>query len=280
MSVAGWDPTPTPGWGPPRWAFPTDPACVTVTLQGITMTSQFGSMYGLTSPLEGWTEGADPQGDASAFPAADGGVALPVWMGPRSITIEGEIETDSHAELEREVARLGTVLSNPRWDWLRVDETALGLSRQIQVRRARRPLITRSSHTSAIFTLVLQAATYPLLAAEESTMRLKPGQSQVAENTGDYNADLYATLVGPLSGIQIARAGHPGGWWYYSESLKAGETRQVDFSRRIVRNPANSKHSRLLASGIWHDLLPGKTAVTFRGSGSGYVDLRWRSAWN
>ena len=211
-----------------------------------------------------------------SYEHADGGVESPVRMLGRSITVEGDILAESHQDLEYRMEELGTILTRPRWDWLTVDEEELGLSRQIKVWRPRRPMITRHGTTFATFTLQLEAAAFPRLAVTRSVVNLPVGQRATLANEGTTDADLTMTLVGPLRDVRLYWMG---GAWAYTQEIPAGVKRVVEFSRHVVYDPANGKHSRLSAVGSWLKLPPGATTVSLGGTGAGRAEFTWRSSW-
>lgn len=263
-----WDDTPHLVLDPPS-------ACITVTLQGLTAVSDGPGPLGLTG-WDGWMEAPDHVGGPVPHVTADGGLEGEVIAGGREITLEGDLWTKTHRELEEARAMLGSLLTTPRWDWLRVDEEALGLSRMIRVCRLSRPQVTQTGPTSAVWTLRLAAASHVRVDQAESTASLAPGGSARLGNVGDAPAALTGTLVGPLTDPTIS---WPGGSWTYRGTLATGQSRTVDFARRIVRDPASSLMSRVQASGAWPTVPPGGVTITCGGSGTGAVRLAWRSSW-
>lgn len=264
-----WDDTPHLVLDPPS-------ACITVTLQGLTAVSDGPGALGLTG-WDGWTEAPDYRGGPVAHETADGGLEGEVIAGGREITLEGFAHHRNHRELEENIASLGTVLSSPRWDWLRVDEEELGLSRMIHVCRLSRPQITRTGPTSAVWTLRLASASAVRLDTTPSYASLTPGTSRVLTNAGSAPADLTAMIYGPVTDLKIA---WPGGSWTYKGTVPSGVLRQVDFTRRIVRDPGTSLMSRTQVSGTWPRLAPGDTTFTCTGTGAGRIDFGWRSTWH
>lgn len=268
----------SPGWA---GCGPIDP-CTRVELQGLEFLGSgtpSTTHYGLTS-WDGWDNGADGTGGAAAFELADGGVEGDVFFGPRAITLEGDIAASSHAELMEAREALGSILTRPRWDWLRVSEDHLGLDRRIRVSRVRRPSITNVGYTDAIWSLQLQAAAFPRLAEVESTAVLRAGESKVLANLGTYPGDLTVNLTGPLSGVSLSWTGASAGTWRYADAIPAGQSRVVEFTGRVVYNPANGAHSRVRASGAWAQLWPGDTTLKLNASGTGTARAIWRSAWS
>lgn len=278
MATAGWSPYEASPW-PARWVNPLDAACVTVELQGVVFRSDRHGQFGISS-FTGWSEAPGGTGGDVPFDAADGGFETTVYASGREITLEGDITGRTHRELEQNIATLGQTLTSPRWDWLTVHEEAPALTRYIHVWRPRRPEITRLGPTYAIFTLTLQSAGYPRLGAAK-TIRVPVWGSAPAVNAGDYPAQVTAVFNGPLTKPSLRFGGATPGTWRYTSSMGAGPRLSVDFTRRIVRNPATGGHSRRLAVGDWPVLAPGQTTFWLTAeSGTGWVDLTWRSAWN
>lgn len=252
--------------------------CLTVSVDGLTFTgtAPAGSGYGLTG-WEGWLNGADGRGGPADYTTADGGIEGRVDMDGRTITLEGNIVARDRKELWELADRLGRVLAVNRWQPMTVTEQALALSRQIRVCRLRRPQITFTSWTTAIFTLELQAADWRKLDDTLSTVTIKPGETVHAVNAGDLPADLSGVFVGPLTRPTVSVNG---GSWLLDMTVKAGQTIAVDFVRRIVRDPANAARYMDKAWGGWRQLNPGDNTVSLSAVGTGRVDLSWRSTWS
>ena len=272
-----------PGWGTVPTASPwrVDP-CTVVSLQDLTVYGSRppydGTHFSLTG-WDGWTNGVDRTGGPVPWENADGGVEGDVWEGGRSITLEGDIEAASHYEMMEAQERLGAVLTSPRWDWLVVDEEHLGLSRQIRVHRPSRPRITDLGITFAVWTLTLQAATFPRLDTTEQS-KVIPSSGVDLVNAGNHPAAVTLTLRGPLTNPGLS---WPGGSWVYRGSVGSGQTISVDMARRVVRDPATSRQSRNLvvaSSTDWLRLAPGTTRVSRTGTGAGSITAAWRSSWS
>lgn len=255
---------------------PARPACQELRLQGLTMRGDGPALYGITA-VEGW-ESADASGGTIPNRYSDGGIEGEVLMGSRSIVIEGDIDAPSHEEFLKARAGLERVLTSPRWDWLRV--THHDEDMQIRVSRLRRPQVTPMGPSYGIFTLQLESAGYPRLGVDEGLVSIPLGSSAPVVNAGDYPAVLEAMFYGPLTQPRLRFGGDLPGTWRYGANINAGQRLQVEFDRRIVRNPDTQGHSRVYASGDWPRLTPGQTTFHLEGSGSGRVELKWRSAWN
>lgn len=254
------------------------PQCLTVSVDGITFTgSNPGrSGYGLTG-WSGWLDGLDAQGGPRDHETADGGFEAPVYLSRRKITLEGLIMARDKRELWQMCDRLAKVCTTSRYSVLVVTEEALGLSRQVRVCRLRKPQITpQESRMVAVFTLELESPSAPKLSTVDSVVQLGMGATEPLVNQGDYPADLAATMTGPLVNPVLT---WPGGRWVYTGTIPDGETRTVDFTERDIVNPASSQSYRLSAAGVWPVVRPGQGDFALSGSGSGSVELRWRSAW-
>lgn len=255
----------------------TRPPTFEVSLQGLTFHSDRRSLYGLTSPVEGWSSGGASRGGDEPFDAADGGFPTDVHYGGRDLTMEGLVLAESHGQFVRAREALQTLLTGTREDWLRVTERDLSLSRQILVHRTRPPLVTHTGHGYGIFTLSLRSATYPRLAVEESELVLRPGGSGRQENVGDYPAGMSVFLEGPLKDPRLTWSNQF--WWQFNGTIPSGETRVVDMTRRMIRNPAAGTRLDLAGTGTWPKVDPGYRTVVMSGSGSGSARLVWRSSW-
>lgn len=249
--------------------------CLMITLQGLEIVSDGPGAFGVTN-IEGWRGGTAATGGPIPWEAADGGIHGDVFFGPRTVTIEGDIEARDHREYAELVEEVGSVLTRPRRDTLVVDETYhLGLIRQVDVVRTRPPMISQLGPTYGIFTLTLDAASSVRLGVDQQSATIASGGVDL-QNIGDMDASVQVTLQGPLTNPGLS---WPGGSWRYTGTVSSGTTLQVDMDRRVVRNPATTAHSRSQAAGTWLRLPPGATRVSRTGSGSGTVTARWRSAW-
>lgn len=250
--------------------------CTIITLQGLDIVSDGSGPVGF-STLEGWEGGVAAQGGPEPWEHADGGVMGAVYYGPRTITIEGDIDAPSHEEYAELVAELGTVLSRPRIDTLVVDEAMhLGLVRQVQVTRTRPVQISQVGYRHGIFTLTVEAASHLREGVDQQFATITTAGVPL-RNIGTADAHPVVSLVGPLTNPGLS---WPGGAWSYSGTVPSGTTITVDMARRTVRNPATTVHSRNLAAGSWLALPPGDTLVKRTGSGSGRIETRWRSTWH
>lgn len=256
------------------YAWHRDP-CMNITLQDLEIVSDGPGALGVMS-LEGWSGGTAASGGPVAWESADGGVHGDVFFGPRTVTIEGDIEARDHREFADLVERLGSVLTRPRQDTLIIDETYhLGLVRQVDVVRTRPPMISPLGPSYGVFTLTLEAASHLRFGVDPQAATLTGAGSDL-ENLGDMDAPVIARLTGPLVSPGVS---WPGGGWQYRGSVPSGTTLIVDMQRRTVRNPATSARSRQHAGGDWLTLPPGKTRVARTGTGNGTVSVEWRSAW-
>src|SRR5690606_29288841 len=70
-----------------------------------------------------------------------------------------------------------------------------------------------------------------------------------------------------------------GGSWSYQGSVASGQTILVEMWRRRVVDEATATHSRTRAQGSWLAVPPGTTNIKRTGSGSGRIELEWRSSW-
>lgn len=263
MSVCGhWHPTPEP--------------CTVVSLGDIEMVSSGAGLYGLTSPIDGWANSGTSPGGPASWATADGGIMGDAWFQGRSLTIEGDIEARDHAEYAEAVERLGAVLTYPRTGVLRVDEVVhLGLVRQIEVTRTRPVQISALGHAHGIFTIQLEAADFVRTDVDLQSVTVPTGGVDV-RNIGTAPAATTARLVGPLTNPGLS---WPGGSWSYQGSVASGQTILVEMWRRRVVDEATATHSRMRAQGSWLAVAPGTRNIKRTGSGSGRVELEWRSSW-
>lgn len=262
MSVCGhWHPTPEP--------------CMLITLQDITMVSSSVGIFGV-STLDGWRNGVAATGGPAPFENADGGVMGDIYAGGRSIVVEGDIDAPDHEAYMRAEEQLGALLTRPRTAQLVVDERFhLGVTRQIEVTRLRPPQITQMGPSYGIFTLTLEAATYLRLGVDEQSVTVPTGGVDLL-NIGNDDAHVTARLIGPLTNPGLS---WPGSSWRYTGTVSSGQTLTVDMHRRTVRDLGTAAHSRNQAAGTWLSLAPGTTRVSRTGTGSGRIELGWRSSW-
>lgn len=263
MSVCGhWHPTPEP--------------CMLVTLQDIKMVSSSVGTFGI-STLDGWRNGVAATGGPAPFDNADGGIMGDTHFGGRSVVIEGDIDAPDHEAYMRAEEQLGALLTRPRAAQLVVDERFhLGLTRQIEVTRLRPPQISQIGPSYGIFTLTLEAATFPRLGVDAQSVTV-PTTGVDMVNLGNVGADLTAKLVGPLTNPGLS---WPGGSWTYQGSVASGQTITAEFWRRRVVDEATGDHERTRAQGTWFEVPPGTTRISRTGSGSGRIELTWRSSWS
>lgn len=277
MSSPGWVPYEAPQWYPPAFTR-RPPPCVTVNLQDLII--QSGARTTETrmtlSGWDGWINGTDTTGGPVPFEAADGGLEGDVYLAGRAITLEGLIIARNSSELWERMEALGAVLTAPRWDWLRVTEQHLGLSRQIRVSRPVKPRITEKSDKLALYTLELQAASAVRVAVDESTVTLRAGEGADVKNAGRLPADLYGVLHGPLTDPMVST---PTASWKWTGTIPTGQTREVDFARGIVRDPATGADSRIRVIGGWPSIAAGTTRLAMSATGTGHGVFSWRSTW-
>lgn len=248
--------------------------CQIITVQGLEITSDSGSIFGFSS-FRGWDDEVETSGGPIAWAGTDGGVQGDVYFGSRVLTIEGDIEAPSHAALMEARAELGALLTRDRWGTMIVDETFhLGLVRSMTVSR-RSLQITNVGVQDAIFTMVLAADDFPRRDAETQTAVIPAGGATL-KNLGDMDAAVTATLRGPLTnpGLTWDDKG-----WRYAGTIASGQTLTVDMRREMVRNPSTGIHYANKVGGDWIALPPGSTKVSRTGTGSGSITLGWRSTW-
>ena len=275
-----WPYRTTPEPWVPSHSLRTRPEPIRATLQGIEFGRSVDGVEYTITEFDGWTNGASARGGRVSRPYSDGGFSSRVDMDSRSLRLAGLITAPTQRRLWVEMERLGAVLTSPRWDYLVVDEDFLGMSRQVEVSRIARPQITELAPLVASYTLDLEAADYPRLSVDEQVVSIARGSSAPVVNAGDYPAVLEAMFYGPLTQPRLRFGGDLPGTWRYGANINAGQRLQVEFDRRIVRNPDTQGHSRVYASGDWPRLAPGQTTFHLEGSGTGRVELKWRSAWN
>lgn len=271
MQFAGFQPVPR--YGPFSLS---RPECMEVTVQGLTIRGAGAGPLRLHG-IEGWGGGSATRGGFSEYPDADGGFPTEVTYSGRDITIEGSVRATDHHDLWRMREQIETLLTSPREDWLRVRDSHLNLDRQILVHRARPSQVTLRGPRYGIFTLSLRSATYPRLAVDESELVLRPGGSGRQENVGDYPANMSVLLNGPLTNPRLTWSSQF--WWQFNGTIPSGETRVVDMTRRIIRNPAAGTRLDLAGTGTWPKVDPGYRTVAMSGTGSGSARLVWRSSW-
>lgn len=260
------------GWG-------ERPSCVTVTLQGITLEGSVrsDSHYGLVE-WDGWTNAGDRRGGPVSNDTGDDRHMGRVDMVGRRIRLEGVIRSDRRRELAEMREKMGAILTRPRADWMVVNERLLGLKRQALVTLPRPVQLTdQPSRRRVVYTLELSASDWRRVAVDQSKLTLSPGESGSVVNAGKVEADMVAELKGPLgAGVQIVG---PAGTWTYNNSVASGQTIGVDFATRLVRDYANGLQLRPAVRGSWHEAAPGSATYRVVGSGTGTVELRWRSSW-
>lgn len=259
----------------PVWQTP-DP-CIVVTLpNGLELMAGGGSGAEFTlSSWDGWTNGPDVRGGATAWESADGGIAGDVYLTGRNLVFEGLIKGRSGNHLWELQEELGSVLTRERWGTLRVDEQHLRLSRQIEVARGGRPTITPLTQQVARYQVQFQSASHLRTDVDPQEVTVPAGGVDV-RNIGNAPALVTARLVGPLTNPGLS---WPGGSWSYQGSVASGQTILVEMWRRRVVDEATATHSRTRAQGSWLAVPPGTTSIKRTGSGSGRVELEWRSSW-
>lgn len=261
----------------PSWRRP-DP-CVVVTLPGgieLVADAAGGRDQYTLGAWDGWVNGPEVTGGAVPWETADGGVWGDLRFPGLNLQFEGMIvgrSANDYAELQ---AELGSVLTNPRRGVLRVDEEHLGLSRQVEVARGGRPALTQLTDRIGRYSVQLQSASPLKVGVDAQSVTVTTGGVSMKNiGTADYAPAL--SLIGPLTNPGLS---WPGGAWVYNGTVPSGTTLYVDMTRRTVRNPATTGHSRNLVSGKWLTLPPGDTLVKRTGSGSGSITASWRSAWH
>lgn len=272
----------TPVWAAPRPGFALDRRVsrVSARLGDISMvgTAHAGTCFLLRS-LRGWWAGGTPRGGGVDNEYGDGGFRGDVFMGPRVVTIQGMILTETGAAQMDAFDQLAAVWGQDRWQTLSVTEGERGLTRELDVAPRDTPEPTPLSDVAATFTLTMRSESYPLLAPVE-TVRIPLGGSAAVINRGNYPTVPEAMFHGPLPTPRLRFGGATPGTWRYLANINQGQRLQVDFDKRIMRNPDTQGHSRIYGAGDWPVLAPGQTTFHLEGTGSGYVDLSWRSAWN
>lgn len=260
----------------PVWQTP-DP-CIVVTLpNGLELMAGGGSGAEFTlSSWDGWTNGPDVRGGATAWESADGGIAGDVYLSGRNLVFEGLIKGRSGSHLWELQEELGSVLTRERWGTLRVDEEHLGLSRQIEVARGGRPTITPLTQQVARYQVQFQSYSPLRVGVDEQSATITPGAGTQVRNIGTMDANLYATLYGPLTDPAVTAGDTT---WRYQSTIPAGERRVVDFTRRRVVDPETGANSRLLATHGWPSIPPGESRLSLGGTGTGRGEFSWRSTW-
>lgn len=262
-----------------QWLPAPDP-CVLVTLPGgIELAADPGrsSAEFTLSGWSGWDEGPESVGGAVPFDAADSGIEGDVSFQGRNLTFSGLISGRSpqhYWELRQE---LGAVLTRERWGELRVDEDHLGLARQVRAARGGRPVFgDPMSDRIGSYQVQFQTASHLRLGVDAQSVTV-PTTGVDMVNLGNVGADLTAKLVGPLTNPGLS---WPGGSWTYQGSVAAGQTITAEFWRRRVVDEATGDHERTRAQGTWFEVPPGTTRMSRTGSGSGRIELTWRSSWS
>ena len=256
------------------------PPCVTASLQGLDFESGSRARSRITlGGWEGWTNGPARTGGPVPWEHADGGIKADVYATGRRITLEGLIIEPSPGRLWERMEELGSILTSPRWDQLVITEEHLNLVRQIEVTRLQQPMITPRSSRIAAYTLELEAADSRRTDVDVQSATISTAGTAL-QNIGTVDADLNFTLTGPLTTPGFSWSG---GAWSYGGNLAAGERLFVDATRRTVRDPDTTGHSREkllgLGAGSWPRLAPGTTTFWRTGSGAGSISVSWRSSW-
>ena len=259
----------------PVWQTP-DP-CIVVTLpNGLELMAGGGSGAEFTlSSWDGWTNGPDVRGGATAWESADGGVSGDVYLSGRNLVFEGLIKGQSGNHLWELQEELGSVLTQERWGTLRVDEQHLRLSRQIEVARGGRPTITPLTQQVARYQVQFQSASHLRTDVDVQSVVVPAGGVDV-RNIGNAPALLTVRLVGPITNPRVYWAG---GRWRYNGTIASGQTVEVDMERRTVLDAETGESLRRNADGVWRSLPPGETTLYRLGEGAGSITASWRSSW-
>lgn len=252
--------------------------CVSLSVDGIEMSSRDAQPGEFElEELSGWDDGSGFDGGPAPHQIADGGVEGLTRATGRTITVAGVMRAHDAAHRAQMREDLGAVLAATRWAPLVVWEEMLGLERQIRVTRRRPAMMTNHGDKWCAFTLELESAEWRRTSTTMSTLTLRPGESGPVANAGNANADLAMVMTGPLDNPGIT---WPGGSWTYRGYIGSGNQINVDFARRVVRNPTTGVHSRPLAVGSWPQIAPGSRDFTATGTGSGRIELRWWDSWS
>ena len=260
------------------WTPVPDP-CVVVTLPGgVELAAELGhTRAGFTlGGWSGWDEGPEVVGGGVPWDTADGGIEGDVYLRGRDLAFSGLIIGRSPAHYWELRQELGSVLTVARWGDLRVDERHLGLARQARVARGGRPVFgdPRSDRIGE-YQVQFQSASHLRTDVDLQKVTVPAGGVDV-RNIGNAPALVTARLVGPLTNPGLS---WPGGSWSYQGSVASGQTILVEMWRRRVVDEATATHSRTRAQGSWLAVPPGTTSIKRTGSGSGRVELEWRSSW-
>jgi hypothetical protein len=261
------------------WLPAPDP-CVLVTLPGgvelAADPGRSGAEYTLAA-WSGWDEGTEVTGGATPWGTADGGVPGDVYLQGRNLSFSGLIVGRSPQHYWGLRQELGAVLTNGRWGVLRVDEDHLGLSRQVTVARGGRPVLGPPlSDRVGEYQVQFQSADSLRTDVDLQTVTVPTGGVDLG-NIGNMPSQVSALLVGPLANPGLSWAG---GAWTYQGSVASGQRILVQMWRRRVVDLATASHSRTRAQGSWLYVQPGGMRVSRTGTGSGRIELEWRSSWS
>lgn len=259
--------------------YPAPDPCVSVTLpggiellaEGVTGHSTF-----TLSSWDGWSNGSDVMGGATAWGTADGGIEGNVFFAGRNLMFSGMILAESPAEMWAAIEDLNSVLTDTRWGDLRVDEQHLGLARQIRVARGGRPVITPLTDRVAEYQIQFQSADFPRLGVDEHSAIITTSGVSLT-NHGNYPAELVVEMRGPLS--RPVTLEWDGGTWEFAASVGSTQSIDVNMKRRLITSPDSYTHYRQYATGKWLELPPGSTWVRRVGGGAGSLRAVWRSSW-
>lgn len=198
----------------------------------------------------------------------------------RVVTLRGKILTDNGAQQMDAFDQIAALFATSRTQSLLVTEGERNISRQLTVAPVSLPEPQPVSDLVADVSITVESEGYPLLAQTQNTATITAAGTGL-RNLGTYPADLAFTLTGPLTAPGFSWSG---GAWAYGANLAAGKRLFVDATRRTVRDPDTTGHSRDkilgLGAGSWPVLAPGLTTFWRTGSGSGSISAAWRSAWS
>lgn len=266
-----------PVWGEPGFWTPDDRVSRVVARLG---DLEWQGRYGQGSPfvlrsLSGWWSGGAWSGGPVAWDGADGGVQGDVHVGGRSVSMRFLVFTSNGAEQMDALDLLAGAWATNRWQALQVEESERGLVRQLVVSPRDLGDPELISDTVAAVSWTLTSADYPLVAPDLRKVTVPSGGVDV-RNDGTYPAATTARLVGPLTNPGLS---WDGGSWSYQGTVSAGQTITAEMWRRRVVDEATATHSRMRAQGSWLAVAPGTRKIKRTGSGSGRVELEWRSSW-